>query len=134
GPEAVEGASNNVLPALLAASGQRLRPAGAARPGVRVVVVDNYDSFTFNLVQYLLELGAIVDVYRNDAVDAAAIFADRPSHILLSPGPGRPDESGVCQAICRAVLGDPIPTLGVCLGHQTLGEVWGATVERAGRI
>jgi anthranilate synthase component 2 len=126
---------NQGLPPLLAASGQRLRPtAGAAG---RVLVVDNYDSFTFNLVQYLLELGAVVDVYRNDAVTAEAVLADRPSHVLLSPGPGRPSDSGVCQDLCRA-LADPaapaIPLLGVCLGHQTLCEVHRATVERAGRI
>jgi len=124
------------LPPLLAA-GQRLEPVALARPGRRVLVVDNYDSFTFNLVQYLLELGVVVDVYRNDALGIAEILADRPSHVLLSPGPGRPGDSGVCQDLCRA-LADPavpaIPLLGVCLGHQTLCEVHGATVERAGRI
>nr|WP_244923976.1 aminodeoxychorismate/anthranilate synthase component II [Enhygromyxa salina] len=102
-----------------------------------MVVIDNYDSFTFNLVQYLLELGAIVDVYRNDAITAAEVLADRPSHLLLSPGPGRPQDSGVCQDLCVAVCDPqrpPLPTLGVCLGHQTLCEVHGATVERAGRI
>ncbi len=123
-------------PELLVASGERLLPGQGTspRPGVRVVVIDNYDSFTFNLVQYLLELGAVVDVYRNDAVEAEAVFADGPSHILLSPGPGRPSESGVCQAICRGIVDTSIPLLGVCLGHQTLAEVHGATVERAGRI
>ncbi len=124
-------------PPLLAESGQRLHPATTGAPAARVLVVDNYDSFTFNLVQYLLQLGAVVDVYRNDAVTAEQVLADRPSHILLSPGPGRPEDSGVCQALCR-VLADPsvpaIPLLGVCLGHQTLCEVHGATVERAGRI
>lgn len=122
-------------PPLLAASGQRLRPP--APTGRRVTVIDNYDSFTFNLVQYLLELGAVVDVYRNDAVAAAAVVADAPSHILLSPGPGTPRESGVCQDLCRILAeeGAPaIPVLGVCLGHQTLCEVLGARVERAGRI
>ncbi len=125
------------LPPLLAASGQRLQPARGDGTARRVIVVDNYDSFTFNLVQYLLQLGAVVDVYRNDAVTAEQVLADRPSHVLLSPGPGRPEDSGVCQALCR-VLADPavpaIPMLGVCLGHQTLCEVHGATVERAGRI
>ncbi|WP_258183025.1 anthranilate synthase component II [Enhygromyxa salina] len=102
-----------------------------------MLVIDNYDSFTFNLVQHLLELGAEVDVYRNDAITAAQVLADRPSHLLLSPGPGRPADSGVCQELCRIVCAperDPLPTLGVCLGHQTLCEVHGATVERAGRI
>jgi len=119
------------------AGGQRLLPSGAPRPGCRVLVIDNYDSFTFNLVQYLLQLGAVVDVYRNDAITAAQVFADRPSHVLLSPGPGTPKESGVCQDLCRALAeaGAPrIPLLGVCLGHQTLCEVLGARVDRAGRI
>lgn len=112
-------------------------PAARRRHGARVVVIDNYDSFTFNLVQYLLELGAEVEVHRNDAITAEAVLAAGPSHLLLSPGPGRPADSGVCQELCRLVC-DParpvLPTLGVCLGHQTLCEVHGATVERAGRI
>ncbi|KIG15970.1 Anthranilate synthase, amidotransferase component [Enhygromyxa salina] len=118
--------------------GRRYRPpSGRVREATRVVVIDNYDSFTFNLVQYLLELGAVVDVYRNDAVTAAQVLADRASHLLLSPGPGRPQDSGVCQDLCAAVCDPkrpPLPTLGVCLGHQTLCEVHGATVERAARI
>lgn len=102
---------------------------------MRLLVVDNYDSFTFNLVQYLLELGAVVDVYRNDVVEAQAIIDWAPTHLVLSPGPGRPVDSGVCQELCRRVCADAeIPTLGVCLGHQTLCEVHGATVERAERI
>lgn len=113
--------------------GRRYQPPRATGP--RVVMIDNYDSFTFNLVQYMLELGAVVDVYRNDAVDEQAVIDQRPSHLVLSPGPGRPTNSGVCQALCRRVCSDaPIPTLGVCLGHQTLCEVHGATVERAERI
>lgn len=124
----------------MTAAGRRYRCAAEARrPGTRVLVIDNYDSFTFNLVQYLLELGADVDVYRNDAITLAQVLADGPSHLLLSPGPGRPEHSGVCQDLCRAVCDPaqtptPIPTLGVCLGHQTLCAVQGATVERAGRI
>ncbi len=123
---------------MLHPSGRRyLPPADRARTGMRVVVIDNYDSFTFNLVQYLLELEAIVDVYRNDVVTAKQVFADRPSHLLLSPGPGTPADSGVCQDLCRMVCEPdrpPLPTLGVCLGHQTLCEVLGATVRRADRI
>ena len=116
-----------------------LAPPARRREGVRVLVIDNYDSFTFNLVQYLLELGADVDVYRNDAITAVQVLADRPSHLLLSPGPGTPADSGVCQDLCRAVCDPsqtptPLPTLGVCLGHQTLCEVLGATVGRASRI
>lgn len=119
---------------------KRYRAARAnQRPDVRVLVIDNYDSFTFNLVQYLLERGADVDVFRNDAITAPQVLADKPSHLLLSPGPGRPEHSGVCQELCRMVCDPahaptPIPTLGVCLGHQTLCAVHGATVERAGRI
>jgi anthranilate synthase/aminodeoxychorismate synthase-like glutamine amidotransferase len=111
-------------------------PADRRRAGVRVLVIDNYDSFTFNLVQYLLELGADVDVHRNDAITVEQVLADGPSHLLLSPGPGSPRDSGVCQALCRAVCDEVrvLPTLGVCLGHQTLCEVLGATVERAERI
>jgi anthranilate synthase/aminodeoxychorismate synthase-like glutamine amidotransferase len=117
--------------------GQRLRPSGAARPGCRVLMIDNYDSFTFNLVQYLLQLGAVVDVHRNDAVTLEQVLADAPSHIVLSPGPGTPSDSGVCQDLCRRLAeadAPAIPLLGVCLGHQTLCEVLGARVERAGRI
>ena len=118
---------------------KRYRAPAARRRNLRVLVIDNYDSFTFNLVQYLLELGADVDVYRNDAITTAQVLADAPTHLLLSPGPGRPSDSGVCQELCRAVCDvertpTPLPTLGVCLGHQTLCEVHGATVERAGRI
>ncbi len=114
---------------------ERLLPLESAAVARRVLVVDNYDSFTFNLVQYLLQLGAVVDVVRNDGVTAQAIVADHPSHVLLSPGPGRPRDSGVCQDLCRELVarGD-IPLLGVCLGHQTLCEVHGARVVRAERI
>jgi anthranilate synthase/aminodeoxychorismate synthase-like glutamine amidotransferase len=118
--------------------GRRYHPVDA-RPGRNVLVVDNYDSFTFNLVQYLLELGAVVDVFRNDAITAEQVIEARPSHVLLSPGPGRPADSGVCQELCRRLGGpepevEPIPLLGVCLGHQTLCEMHGATVQRADRI
>jgi anthranilate synthase/aminodeoxychorismate synthase-like glutamine amidotransferase len=128
---------------MLEHGGQRFEPATRRRRGttdageVRVLVIDNYDSFTFNLVQYLLELGAIVDVYRNDALGVDQVLADAPSHVLLSPGPGRPSDSGVCQDICRVLCdppGEPIPLLGVCLGHQTLCEVHGADVVVADRI
>lgn len=123
---------------MLHPSGRRyMPPPDRARPNVRVLVIDNYDSFTFNLVQYLLELGAVVDVYRNDVVTARQVFADRPTHLLLSPGPGTPSDSGVCRDLCRMVCEadrPPLPTLGVCLGHQALCEELGATVRRAGRI
>ncbi len=101
----------------------------------RVVMIDNYDSFTFNLVQYLLELGAEVEVLRNDAVDVHGVLARHPTHVVLSPGPGTPASSGVCRGLC-AHLADSgaVPLLGVCLGHQTLCEVLGAHVGRASRI
>ena len=119
----------------LSNGGRRYTPA-AAKPKARVLVIDNYDSFTFNLVQYLLELGAVVDVYRNDALTAEAVMGERPTHVLLSPGPGRPVDSGICRDLCRTLVeGEPVvPLLGVCLGHQTLCEVHGASVVRAERI
>ena len=105
------------------------------RAGLHVLVVDNYDSFTFNLVQYLLELGATVDVVRNDAIEAEAAIRSGATHLLLSPGPGRPEDSGVCQRLVQLVVEEVhLPTLGVCLGHQTLCEVHGATVQQADRI
>ena len=118
---------------------RRLVPAASdeQRPGDGrlVLVIDNYDSFTYNLVQYLLELGAHVEVVRNDEITVAQVRAHEATHLLMSPGPGRPSQSGVCQALSRAVCSDlDLPTLGVCLGHQTLCEVHGAKVVRAPRI
>jgi anthranilate synthase component 2 len=100
---------------------------------VRVLVVDNYDSFTFNLVQYLGELGATCDVVRNDAITVDAILADRPDKLLLSPGPCTPNEAGIClEAITR--LSGTMPILGVCLGHQSIGQAFGGKVVRAPRL
>jgi anthranilate synthase/aminodeoxychorismate synthase-like glutamine amidotransferase len=99
----------------------------------RVLVIDNYDSFTFNLVQYLGELGADVVVYKNDAVDAAGIRAQAPDGILISPGPCTPDQAGVSLDAVR-LLGPDIPLLGVCLGHQAIGQAFGGRVVRAGRL
>jgi anthranilate synthase/aminodeoxychorismate synthase-like glutamine amidotransferase len=96
-----------------------------------VVVVDNYDSFTFNLVQYLAELGAEVRVFRNDAIDRAGIEALAPRGVLVGPGPGRPEESGVSLDVIRD---GSIPVLGVCLGHQAIGELFGGRVVRAERL
>ena len=118
-------------------SKERFEPTATEGPGQgrRVLVIDNYDSFTFNLVQYLLELAAVVEVVRNDGIGLDGVRGSGATHILMSPGPGRPEDSGVCQAVASAVMADlDLPTLGVCLGHQTLCEVAGATVERAGRI
>lgn len=98
-----------------------------------LLVIDNYDSFTFNLVQYLQELGAEVRVERNDALDVDAIAALAPEKIVLSPGPCTPNEAGVCLDVI-ARLGPRVPILGVCLGHQSIGQAYGGRVVRAGSI
>ncbi len=103
-----------------------------------ILVIDNYDSFTYNLVQYLGVVGAEVSVHRNDAIGLEEALALKPDGILLSPGPCTPDRSGVCLDILREAMapgsGWRIPILGVCLGHQAIGLVAGATVDRARRI
>ena len=96
-----------------------------------VLVIDNYDSFTYNLVQYLGELGAEVRVMRNDAVTVEDVVEARPDRIVISPGPGRPEDAGVTMSVIRA-CGQKIPILGVCLGHQAIGAVFGGEVVRAG--
>ena len=95
-----------------------------------VFVLDNYDSFTYNLVQYLGELGAEVVVRRNDQVTVEDIRAMKPERIVLSPGPGRPEDAGVMMDVIRG-LGEKTPIFGVCLGHQAIGAVFGASVVRA---
>lgn len=95
-----------------------------------VFVLDNYDSFTYNLVQYLGELGAKVVVKRNDEVTVADVVALRPDRIVLSPGPGRPEDAGIMMELIRSV-GDRMPIFGVCLGHQAIGAAYGGTVVRA---
>ncbi len=99
----------------------------------RILLVDNYDSFTFNLVQYLGELGADVAVFRNDAIDVAGIRARAPDALVLSPGPCTPDEAGVTLAAITALAGE-LPILGVCLGHQAIGQAFGGRVVRNARI
>ena len=99
----------------------------------RVVLVDNYDSFTFNLVQYLGELGADVRVFRNDQIDVAGIRALRPRALVVSPGPCTPDEAGVSLEAIRSLAGE-LPVLGVCLGHQAIGQAFGGKVVRNDRI
>lgn len=98
-----------------------------------ITVIDNYDSFTYNLVQYLGELGAEVQVFRNDAVTVQAVEALQPSHIVISPGPGDPSDAGVSNEIIIR-LGPRFPLLGVCLGHQCIGEAFGGKVVRAPRL
>lgn len=99
----------------------------------RVIVIDNYDSFTFNLVQYLLSLGAQCDVRLNDKTTVESISESAPDGILLSPGPGTPDDAGVTLEVIRSLC-NRIPMLGVCLGHQAIGQAFGGHVVRAGRL
>lgn len=97
----------------------------------RVLVIDNYDSFVYNLVQYLGELGADPIVHRNDALTVEAALAIEPDAVLMSPGPGRPEDAGImCDAI-KAFADRGVPVLGVCLGHQAIGQVYGGNVVRA---
>ncbi|WP_322806152.1 aminodeoxychorismate/anthranilate synthase component II [Thermanaerothrix sp.] len=98
-----------------------------------IVVIDNYDSFTYNLVQYLGALGAEVRVFRNDALTCADLRQLSPSHIVISPGPGDPDDAGISVEAIRE-LGPRIPILGVCLGHQCIAAAFGGRVVRAARI
>jgi len=99
----------------------------------RLLLIDNYDSFTYNLVQAFLVLGAEVQVYRNDALAPGAAQALAPTHLCISPGPGTPQDAGVSMDMVRAFAGR-IPVLGVCLGHQSIVEVFGGQVVRAGRL
>lgn len=98
-----------------------------------IVVIDNYDSFTWNLVQYVGSLGEQVVVHRNDAVTLAALESSAPDGVLISPGPGEPKDAGISEDVIRAFSGR-VPVLGVCLGHQAIGEVFGGKVVRAGRL
>jgi anthranilate synthase component II len=99
-----------------------------------LLVLDNYDSFTYNLVQYAGELGAEPVVYRNDALSAEAAIALEPSAILISPGPCTPREAGISVPLVRAAAAAGVPLLGVCLGHQAIGEAFGGDVVRADRL
>ena len=98
--------------------------------GTRVLVIDNYDSFVYNLVQELGELGAEPFVHRNDTIDIAGIRAASPDAILISPGPGRPEDAGISMAVVAELAGE-YPILGVCLGHQVIGQVYGGQVVSA---
>ncbi|RMD78029.1 MAG: anthranilate/aminodeoxychorismate synthase component II, partial [Chloroflexi bacterium] len=97
---------------------------------MNVLLIDNYDSFTYNLYQYLCELGATVDVVRNDQITVAEVAARQPDRIVISPGPCTPAEAGISVDVIRE-LGSSIPILGVCLGHQAIGAAYGGAVVRA---
>ncbi len=99
-----------------------------------LLLIDNYDSFTYNLVHYLGELGADVTVHRNDALDVQAAMALRPAGIILSPGPCDPAQAGICLALTAAAAETHTPLLGVCLGHQTIGQAFGGNVVRCHEI
>jgi len=98
-----------------------------------VVVIDNYDSFTYNLVQDIRQIGFDADVYRNDAVSAADVVAMAPDAIVISPGPGRPESAGICLELIKEVSGK-IPLLGVCLGHQAIAQAFGGEIVSAQRL
>jgi anthranilate synthase component 2 len=98
-----------------------------------ILVIDNYDSFTYNLVHYLNELGAETRVFRNDAISVQEALAMRPQALLLSPGPCTPNEAGICLALLRAAPAD-LPVLGVCLGHQAIGQAYGGEVIHARQL
>ena len=100
---------------------------------MRVLLLDNYDSFTYNLFQYLSELGAEVEVWRNDALTVADVAQKRPDRIVISPGPCTPAEAGISVALIQE-LGPHVPILGVCLGHQAIGAAYGGTVVRAPEV
>jgi para-aminobenzoate synthetase component 2 len=99
----------------------------------KILLIDNYDSFTYNLVQAFLMLGALVDVYRNDAITVEQALALESTHLVISPGPGTPRDAGISMRMIQAFTGR-VPILGVCLGHQSLVEVFGGKVVRAGRL
>jgi anthranilate synthase component II len=98
-----------------------------------ILMIDNYDSFTYNLVQYLCELGAEVEVHRNDAITLDEVAAKKPAAIVVSPGPCTPREAGISVPLVQR-FGPTVPLLGVCLGHQSIGAALGATIRRANRI
>ena len=98
-----------------------------------ILMIDNYDSFTYNVVQYLLELGAAVEVYRNDEINLAEIEQLAPEKIVISPGPCTPNEAGISMAVIQHFQGQ-LPILGICLGHQSIGQVFGGEVVRAEQV
>ncbi len=113
--------------------GHKSHSVSVLRVSVRVLVIDNYDSFVYNLVQYLGELGADPLVYRHDAVTLTDVEELKPDAVLISPGPGRPEDAGVSTSIIHWAAGQ-VPVLGVCLGHQAIGAAWGGSVVRAPEV
>ncbi len=101
---------------------------------MRLLMIDNYDSFTYNLVQYLGELGADVEVFRNDVASVPELLASEPAGVVISPGPGEPRDAGVSLAMVKACAERDLPLLGVCLGHQSIGEAFGGRIVRARSI
>ncbi len=126
GKDGIERGSHGVI--LIAGDGSG---GHYARP--MLLVIDNYDSFTYNLVQYFGELGAEVQVHRNDQITVDAVARLKPSHIVLSPGPCTPNEAGICLELIAKLAGK-FPILGVCLGHQSIGQAFGGKVVRASHI
>lgn len=99
----------------------------------KILMIDNYDSFTYNLVQYLGELGADIEIYRNDKITIKEVEAIKPEKIVISPGPGKPEKAGISVELIKAFSGK-IPILGVCLGHQSIGYAFGAEITHAGKL
>jgi len=97
-----------------------------------LLVIDNYDSFTYNLVHYIGDVGGVCDVHRNDRITVAEVLARKPAGIVLSPGPCTPNEAGICLELIAAAAREQVPLLGVCLGHQAVGQAFGGKVVRAG--
>ncbi len=116
-----------------ASAGASMTVLGDAGRGVRLLLIDNYDSFTYNLVQAFLMQGAEVEVHRNDALSIDDAIALAPTHVCISPGPGTPYDAGTSMDMIRAFAGR-VPLFGVCLGHQSITEVFGGKVVRAGRL
>lgn len=111
-----------------------LNPRLNTKNCLMLLLIDNYDSFTYNLVHYLGDLGAEVDIWRNDAISVQDAIALNPAGIILSPGPCDPDQAGICLPLTKAAAGAGVPLLGVCLGHQTLGQAFGGKIVRADDI
>src|SRR5207245_706746 len=108
-------------------------PDGSGRCAAMILVIDNYDSFTYNLVQYMGELGADLEVVRNDRITVEEVRAKAPEKIVISPGPGTPAAAGITVALIKA-MGESTPIFGVCLGHQAIGEAMGGHVIRAEKL